>query len=212
MCGKIMLMCSGGAAILVASKCNGHYSRWVQMTDFVYFGYGSNMLTERLKKRCSNAMPLGVGSLSDYSLNFSKRSVDGSGKATLVPSNGRNVHGVMFTVPLNERKYLDDAEGLGNGYERRDDVEILCSQTANVIVASTYIALPRNVDAALKPYDWYHTLVLAGAEEHELPELHIDSLRRAEFVLDAKLDRLSRLEAIRALNAAGYVHGFPVSN
>ncbi len=171
------------------------------MTEFVYFGYGSNMLTARLKARCNNATPLGVASLSNFSINFSKRSVDQSGKATLVPSNGSVVHGVMFRVPIKERKHLDHAEGLGHGYERLDDVEV-----ANVVAVSTYIALSEQMDEALKPYEWYHALVVAGAEQHALPAAYLARLRRTEFVSDAKLDRKSRLDALCALDATGYPH------
>lgn len=177
------------------------------MTQFVYFGYGSNMLTERLKARCETAIPIGVASLSNYSLYFSKRSIDRSGKATLVPSDGGLVHGVMFEIPVSERVHLDQAEGLGYGYDRRDDVGIVCSLTDKVIIASTYIALPDQIDAALKPYDWYHALVMAGARQHALPAAHIESLIHAEFVRDTKLNRESRLEALKALDAAGYDHG-----
>ena len=74
------------------------------------------MLTQRLAARCGSARPLGAAILADYSIDFSKRSSDQSGKATLVPNDGALVHGVMFEILLTERKHLDKAEGLGYGF------------------------------------------------------------------------------------------------
>ena len=63
------------------------------------------------------------------------------------------------------------------------------------------------MDAALKPYDWYHALVLAGAEEHGLPNDHIELLRTSEFLPDTDLSRKGRRDALIALDKAGYPHG-----
>jgi hypothetical protein len=52
--------------------------------SFLFFAYGSNMLTERLRERCPDARPLGTAIARGYLLSFSKRSKDGSAKATLV--------------------------------------------------------------------------------------------------------------------------------
>ena len=52
---------------------------------FLYFGYGSNMLTERLRarERCPSAKCIGIAEVTGYALEFSKPGEDGSGKATL---------------------------------------------------------------------------------------------------------------------------------
>ena len=65
---------------------------------FLYFGYGSNMLTERLRARCPGAKCVSTAEVIDYALEFSKPSVDGSGKATLGHLEGRNQTsiGVVF--------------------------------------------------------------------------------------------------------------------
>ena len=73
--------------------------------DIVYFAQGSNMLLERLKARCPNAQPLGHAWVKQFRLSFSKKSNDGSGKATLIEAAGlgNEVHGALFRIPLNER-------------------------------------------------------------------------------------------------------------
>ena len=52
----------------------------------LYFAYGSNMLTERLKARVSSATPIGKANLSDHGLRFHKKSKDGSGKCDIIKS------------------------------------------------------------------------------------------------------------------------------
>ena len=52
--------------------------------SFLFFAYGSNMLTERVRERCPDARPLGAAIARGYVLSFSKRSKDGSSKATLL--------------------------------------------------------------------------------------------------------------------------------
>jgi hypothetical protein len=50
---------------------------------FLYFGYGSNMLTARLKALCQSAKPVCVAFAEGYLLTFAKSSVEGSGKRAL---------------------------------------------------------------------------------------------------------------------------------
>ena len=52
------------------------------MDKILYFAYGSNMFSRRLKHstRVPSAEVVGVGSIKGYRLTFDKRSNDGSGK------------------------------------------------------------------------------------------------------------------------------------
>src|SRR5438128_1900656 len=72
---------------------NGHLhpSRAIML----YFAYGSNMLTQRLKARVPSASPKTVAVLFDHGLRFHKRSQDGSGKCDIVKCPGEVVHGVV---------------------------------------------------------------------------------------------------------------------
>jgi hypothetical protein len=87
---------------------------------FKYFAYGSNMLLERLRRRCGSAQAIGVGTLNGYTLEFSKPSMDESGKATIVKSDvaGARVVGVLYDIATEELRELDNAEGYGKGYDR----------------------------------------------------------------------------------------------
>src|ERR1700756_1898091 len=86
----------------------------------IYFAYGSNMLTNRLLSRCSDAKTIGPAFLTGYTLCFDKRSRDGSGKCTIGHTARPSdiVHGVLFTVPQSQLPSLDRAEGKGAEYDR----------------------------------------------------------------------------------------------
>ena len=134
---------------------------------FVYFAYGSNMVTARLRERAPSAKAIGVGRLTGHLLRWDKCSVnDGSGKCD-AEATGREedvVWGALFELDAKDKRALDQAEGLGAGYAEKS-VKILTDTGA--VTAVTYCATQK--DPALRPYHWYKTLVIAGAREHGLP-------------------------------------------
>ena len=83
---------------------------------FYYFAYGSNMLTTRLKPRCPGAKRVGRADADGAVIEFSKPSIDGSGKATLRQAAGSRTAGVLFEIPIAELAQLDSHEGVGSGY------------------------------------------------------------------------------------------------
>lgn len=159
---------------------------------FLYFAYGSNMLTRRLRERVSSAHPVATTSLSGYRLDFHKPSVDGSGKCSIEPSKNSDdiVWGVLFEIDKDEEKILDACEGKGYS-ERFIDV-------AGFTDVKTYVA--KTTDAALVPYHWYKDIVMAGAIEHKLPDDYQAQICAvvSKDDPDAKRD----LEARRILNWA----------
>ena len=166
-----------------------------------YFAYGSNMLTARLATRCPSAAAVGIGEVAGYALSFSKRGGDGSGKATLVPTghDAGRTPGVLFRIDHGELALLDAFEG--SGYARLNDLEINGSDGRSIRAVS-YEAI--DVAPELKPFDWYLALAIAGALEHGLAAAHVDTLRRAPFVVDRDAERERRREAIAALKAHGH--------
>ena len=168
---------------------------------FLYFAYGSNMLTARLKRRCDGADPVGIAYANDRMIEFSKLSCDGSGKATLRHAPGRRTPGVLFEIPSAQSDALDRAEGFPNGYDRRKAFPVFRSDGRKVR-AVTYLAkLP---EPSLDAYDWYLALVIAGALGHELDVEHVAALRSENWIPDPMVDRSSRCEAIRVLALAGH--------
>lgn len=176
------------------------------MTATLYFAYGSNMLHARLAARCPSARPLFVAHVPGWDIDFSKRGQDLSGKATLVRAShpGAIAYGVAFEVADSEMPDLDRFEGRGNGYERDDDFTVIHSDTGDDIVAKTYIAAPTAIDPSLRPFDWYLTLVLAGARQNNLPAALVERLQSQPSLPDPQPDRPQRLEALRVLNLSGF--------
>ena len=167
-----------------------------------YFAYGSNMLTERLKLRVPHATYLGVAKAKRRRLAFHKRSNDNSGKCDLVKTNNDSdvAFGVLFDVPDSERSDLDDAEGLGYGYED-GSIDVLDADS-KLVTATAYFARKDKIDPKLVPYDWYHCLVVSGARQHDLPASYIASIVAVRSVPDPKPERETRLEALQALKNA----------
>lgn len=172
------------------------------MATFLYFAYGSNLLSHRLIARCSSARIVSIAKCVDYSVNFTKLSHrDGSGKASLNKAIGAVAHGVVFEIERKERATLDWFEGAGLGYDRVDDLCVCLSDGKETLV-STYLGTDPRPD--LRPFDWYLALILAGAAEHALDPTHTATLRASRFTPDPIACRETRLAAINALSAAGH--------
>lgn len=159
------------------------------------------MLPQRLLDRCSSAKLIGTGFATNFGLEFTKLSTDGSGKATLVPLPGYSVQGALFEMDVSERNALDRYEGAGFGYRREDSFVVNAPALGLDAEASTYIATAR--DDRLIPFDWYLAAVIAGALYHELSETHVANLRSTQFFEDTNTNRKTRIAAIQAMRDHG---------
>jgi AIG2-like family len=145
------------------------------MPTFLYFGYGSNMLTARLRERCRSANPICVAFAEGHRLVFSKPGADRSGKGHLERVGKRaRQPGVLFEIDIRERDGLDKAEGVGFGYNRRDDFLVRRADTREIVPSSVYLATVP--DPGLVPYDWYLALIVAGAREHRFDRRRVRQL------------------------------------
>jgi gamma-glutamylcyclotransferase (GGCT)/AIG2-like uncharacterized protein YtfP len=171
------------------------------MESILYFAYGSNMLTWRLQARCPSARVIGVANLPNYRLSFAKLSVDKSGKATLlaVSDPEARVYGVVFDIAAKDLNSLDAIEGRGKGYDRLENLAVFSHPNGDAITVTTYIADNDALDYSLQPYDWYLNLVVAGAEQHQLPADYIHRLRGQPSQADPLPDRKNSREAIELL-------------
>ena len=168
------------------------------MGTFNYFAYGSNMLTARLRAgdRCPSADQVGTGMLAEHVLAFRKESDDRSGKCDIPAGKPEDVvHGVVFRIASSERQRLDKAEGQGKGY---DVAEVKIATSQGTIPCVTYVAT--RINDGLRPYDWYRSLVLAGALEHGLPDAYVNQIAQTPAMPDPRPGRETRQEALRALD------------
>lgn len=166
--------------------------------EFLYFAYGSNMSSRRLKapRRAPSATFVAVGCVAGRRLAFDKYSGrDGSGKcdceATGVDAD--LVFGVIYRIAKSDRASLDTAEGLHYGY-RDELIRVTAGDT--VCEALAYVATDKR--SGLKVFDWYLEHVLAGAMENELPPAYVDMIRQVATAKDGDVVRASRERAIYA--------------
>jgi hypothetical protein len=131
----------------------------------LYFAYGSNMSSARMRSRVSDARLHGVGCAAGFRLVFDKLGADGTGKANLAPDPGSLVWGVLWWVSEPEWPALDRCEP---GYARRE-LEVTCAGAR--LRAQTYVATLLADDAVASAE--YKRIVLEGAREHELPQDHV---------------------------------------
>jgi gamma-glutamylcyclotransferase len=134
----------------------------------LYFAYGSNLSSARMRERVVSARVLGTARIADYRLALDKRGADGSGKANLARAPGVSVWGVVYSIDVEHWARLDACEP---GY-RRVEVEVWTPERS--LVAQTYLARILTDDPVA--FDWYKRLILDGAREHRLPDEWIETL------------------------------------
>lgn len=169
---------------------------------FLYFAYGSNMLTERLVARCPSARAIGPVRAEGHRFSFDKQGHGTSGKATLLPAPDSEVPGVLFEIAIAERVRLDEAEG--PGYERLEEFAVT-DLAGRRHLAVTYLARAEYLREGLRPCDWYKALVLAGIREHGIDRAHLERVEAIEAIADPDPDHSRRREAMRALGVSGFV-------
>ena len=166
------------------------------MASFTYFGYGSNMLTCKLKDRCPSAVPIGICKIKKHSLKFHKVShakskngiLDISGKGDMVPSESETdeVYGVLFKILKKEEKKLDKAEGYPDyGYDKKK-IDVITTKGEKY---RSVMYFANEIDPKKKPYHWYKEQVVQGAKEHGLPEGYIKKIDDVESIPDQDPER-----------------------
>lgn len=149
-----------------------------------YVAYGSNLHPLRLRARVGDAPLLGTAALENHEVRFHKRgNIDGSGKCNLVQRSGKRAYVAVYELSEKGAELLDEAEGLGNGYERAT-IEV-----SGFGRSMTYRAQETHIDDSLAPFTWYKDLVLAGCRYHRFPETYLESIEAIPAVRDPDPDR-----------------------
>ena len=157
----------------------------------LYFAYGSNLSTPRLRQRLGAFEILTTAQLPGHALRFHKVSdVDGSGKcdAFHTAHNDDVVYGVVYVIDNKQMATLDRIEGHNRGY-RRTPVRVRTGQ-GQLLEVVTYCATV--IDPRLKPMHWYHYHVCHGAAEHRLPQAYREWLQQVGVQVDADQQRTRR--------------------
>ncbi len=152
------------------------------------------MSLARLRGRVPGAERLGVFNLEQHDLRFHKISNDGSGKCDAFHTENPtdSVIGALFEISRREKPVLDEAEGLGYGYEEK--IVKVQNDAGELIEAVTYYAT--RIDPSLKPYSWYLNHVIVGAKETNVPEQYLKDIQSTESIEDMDTKRDAEQRAI----------------
>jgi gamma-glutamylcyclotransferase (GGCT)/AIG2-like uncharacterized protein YtfP len=123
----------------------------------LYFAYGMNTNRDEMAYRCPTAVALGKAVLPGYRFEFKSF-------ATIVPSPGEQVEGVLWTITESDELALDILEGYPEFYDKKH-VKV---QQGIDYIAMTYIMNPREKGYA--PSDGYYSMVSEGYQAFGLSQ------------------------------------------
>jgi gamma-glutamylcyclotransferase len=131
------------------------------------FAYGSNMAGSEMEAWCPEHRLLGPARLDGFRIELRRRSIRWQGGAAdIVPAGGECVWGVLYEVADGELDRLDQKEGEGFAYRRRQvDVEHRGERRA-AVAYEVVDKEPSEVPCSRE----YAELVVAGASERGLPQ------------------------------------------
>nr|XP_008521172.1 PREDICTED: gamma-glutamylcyclotransferase [Equus przewalskii] len=155
------------------SGCEDLRSR--EAESFLYFAYGSNLLTERIHLRNPSAAffcvaRLCVARLQDFKLDFGNFKGKTSetwhgGIATIFQSPGDEVWGVVWKMNKSNLSSLDKQEGVKSGTYVPIEVNVYTQEGKKITCRSYQM---KNYESA-PPSPQYKKVICMGAKENGLP-------------------------------------------
>ena len=126
-----------------------------------YFAYGANMDVEAMGRRCPASVPLGPARLVGHRFLVMR-----DGTASVRPSPGATVHGLLWTLALADVRALDRFEEVEAGLYRKAVRPVLKVRGGS---AQALIYIGRTVEEG-PPQPGYMEAVLASARALGFPE------------------------------------------
>lgn len=140
------------------------------MSEQMYFAYGSNINLTQMAFRCPDAEVVGPVLLTDYKLAFRS----GSGVATIIPTQGQQVHGLLWKLTQACEKSLDQYEGYPRFYYK-DSVTVTDSLGNRHTVMAYIMAREFEREPSL-PSSSYYMGIAEGYRQNGMP---LQPLKRA---------------------------------
>jgi hypothetical protein len=134
----------------------------------LHFAYGSNMDSCQMAQRCLHAALAGLGTLPDHRFIINQRGV-----ASVVPSLGARVHGLLWSLTVPDEEMLDHYEGVPKGFYRKVLLTIERPSGAAPSRAIVYVASDQRAGT---PRQGYLEQVLAAAQALGLPPEYTEEL------------------------------------
>jgi gamma-glutamylcyclotransferase (GGCT)/AIG2-like uncharacterized protein YtfP len=150
----------------------------------LYFAYGSNMNWQQMRERCSSARFVGIASLPDHKLAFTRKSVKRRcGVADAVREDGKKIWGVVYEIAGLDVGKLDVCEGYRRGreknsYWRRECLVFLDGDQQRPLTAFSYFGDPQSNPPL--PNQEYKQLIVSGARHWHLPDGYVRDLEAIE--------------------------------
>ncbi len=135
----------------------------------LYFAYGANMDRAHMARTAPTAEARGIASLADHQV-----SIGASGYGTLIPAQGHRVWGMLWSLEAADEAALDAFEGVGEGYYRQADREVI-DDTGIARPVMIYLATDDRLGAA---HPSYVAQVAAAARAVGLADDYVHELAR----------------------------------
>ncbi|XP_015595842.1 gamma-glutamylcyclotransferase [Cephus cinctus] len=153
--------------------------------SFLYFAYGSNLLTKRIRINNPTAIKKDIGRLKNFRLDFITFSKRWHGAAaTIVPTENSHVWGVIWEIDNSNMSDLDEQEGVADKiyFPMTVDVETPNGTSLQCRVYQQCKNPEENVTTELlpeerRPSPLYLNTILSGARENGLPHEYIQFLQ-----------------------------------
>ena len=134
----------------------------------LHFAYGSNMSRARMRPRCGSAREIGTGLLEGH-----RFIITADGYASVLPTPGGIVHGLVWRLTPRDLAALDAYESLDTGLYRAVTLPVRIG-TAHA-PALVYVGRSR---VPGRPRPGYLEDVLAAARDLNLPPAYVRALAR----------------------------------
>lgn len=170
-----------------------NYTILILKMTFYYFGYGSNLLTKRIRIQNKSAERVGVGELKDYRLDFADTTLDAryfsrtwkGSPATIIENKESTVYGAVWKMNLQDLHELDVQEGVADEIYKPLDLNIFVQELQENLLCRSYqlvknpttILDPKTRPFERQPSQTYLRVIILGAEESNLPKNYIDFLK-----------------------------------
>jgi gamma-glutamylcyclotransferase (GGCT)/AIG2-like uncharacterized protein YtfP len=134
----------------------------------LYFAYGTNISSQRMKERCKYFKKISLAKLFGYQFIFNQRGV-----ATVVKKPGSTVWGVLYDIDKDALNALDGFEGYPVRYDRKKvEVRDKKDNTFNAIMYIDY----RSQEGVARPE--HKKIILKCHQDDGFPEKYINDIKR----------------------------------
>ncbi|XP_039488163.1 gamma-glutamylcyclotransferase [Drosophila santomea] len=173
---------------------------------FLYFGFGSNMLIQRIHIHNPTAVRVGPALLPDFRLDFALDFDSWSGSvATIVPTNDDHVWGTLWEIDLSNLPDIDNQEGVSEGIYEPRTVYVKLRDESELTPARAYLLikqpnsnlymLPKDsIPLSRQPSKTYLQCLVKGAIESSVPEDYVQRLRSIKHNGKVNSDMEQKLE------------------